>query len=143
MSMAQLLLVDDDDDISGPLVQLLYAEGHTIRVAQNGYEGLAAVAERFPDLILLDVEMPLLSGPEMALEMFIKDCGRELIPLLLISGAAKLKQIAETVGTPYMLEKPFKIEKLLSLVNQALHERVPPHPGSTPPGVGGPDASPS
>ncbi len=123
--MAEILIVDDSDDISLPLSLLMISEGHGVRVARNGLEGLAALSERFPDLIILDVEMPHLSGPGMAYDMLIIDSGREGIPIVLLSGATDLIQIAKIVGTPYQMEKPFKFNRLCSLVGKALSEKTP------------------
>ena len=58
------------------------------------------------------------------------DVGRERIPIVLLTGVANLSQIAALVGTPYFLEKPFALNKLLALVAKALSERIPPHPGN-------------
>jgi DNA-binding response OmpR family regulator len=124
--MADLLLVDDDLDLAEILAEFLVLAGHVVRVAHNGRDGLVLLDERRPDLIVLDVEMPVLSGPEMALEMFVHDAGLEEIPILLLSGAANLRQIASEVGTPYVLDKPISPEILMTTLGRALRERTPP-----------------
>ena len=58
--MADLLLVDDDSDAAQTLSEVLRAEGHAVRIARNGEQGLAELARRLPDAVLLDVEMPCL-----------------------------------------------------------------------------------
>ncbi len=126
--MAKLLVVDDDEDISAPLEQILTAEGHGVEVAGNGYEGLSSIAVRPPDLIILDIEMPRLTGPQMAYDLVLLDSGKERIPILLLSGAANLKQVAGAIGTPYVLAKPFDVDRLLALVKLALKERIAPTP---------------
>jgi CheY-like chemotaxis protein len=100
----------------------------TVREARNGLEGMNRVAERIPDVTLLDVEMPILTGPEMAYGLFLRDCGDEMIPIVLLSGVVGLTDVAEAVGTPYFLSKPYSQELLLQLVDQALRERIPPQP---------------
>jgi|HubBroStandDraft_6_1064221.scaffolds.fasta_scaffold2288638_1 CheY-like chemotaxis protein len=124
--MADLLVVDDDPDLAESLAALLEAEGHEVRTAHNGREGLALVAQRPPDLVLLDIEMPVLNGPEMSYQMFIHDVGQEEIPLVLLSGVTNLLQIAETVGTPYFLPKPCTFEAISRLVATGLIERRAP-----------------
>lgn len=126
--MADLLLVDDDHDLAEILTEFLAMAGHEVRVAHNGHEGLALLAARHPELILLDVEMPVLTGPEMALQMFLRDAGLEQIPVLLLSGAADLRQIALQVGTPYFLGKPTDPDTLMKTLDHALQERAPPRP---------------
>lgn len=126
--MAELLLVDDDVDLAEILTEFLAFAGHDVRVAYDGREGLALLAERPPDLILLDVEMPVLSGPAMAIEVFLRDAGLERIPILLLSGAPDLGQIARQVGTPYFLVKPTEPGVLMKTLDHALQERTPPRP---------------
>ncbi len=107
---------------------LLASCGNTVRVALNGSEGLHRLDERLPDLILLDVEMPVLNGPDMAYQMLIADAGRERIPIVLLSGVVDLPRVAARVGTPYSLGKPYGVDALLGLLDLALHEKTPPRP---------------
>jgi FixJ family two-component response regulator len=78
--------------------------------------------------VLVDVEMPILNGPDMAYELFLRNCGDEKIPVLLISGIVGLPEIAAGVGTPYFLAKPYTVASVLRLVALALEERTYPHP---------------
>jgi DNA-binding NtrC family response regulator len=126
--MADLLIIDDDVEIADVLADLLRDEGHEVRVGRDGRDGLTLLEERRPDLVLLDVEMPVLTGPEMAHEMFLHDLGLEEIPLILVSGVLDLRRVAAAVGTPYFLSKPYDMRRLLGLVDKALTERLPPHP---------------
>ncbi len=126
--MADLLVVDDEPDLAECLADLLETEGHEVRTARNGKEGLALVAERQPDLVVLDVEMPVLTGPEMSYQMFIRDAGWEKIPIVLLSGVTNLFKVAEIVGTPYYLPKPCSFEAIRRLVSRALVERRAPLP---------------
>ena len=82
--------------------------------------------QKHPSLTLSDIEMPILDGPGMAFRMFIEDQGMENIPILLISGFPNLRIIADQIGTPYFIAKPFEIEELLELVKRALEDRVVP-----------------
>jgi signal transduction histidine kinase len=68
--MCDLLIVDDDEDTTAALADCLVSEGHQIRVARDGLEGLSHLHSGPVDLILLDVEMPRLTGPEMAYQLF-------------------------------------------------------------------------
>jgi CheY-like chemotaxis protein len=64
--VAHLLVVDDDREFASLVGDLLRSEGHTVTVAFGGEEALARVAELRPDSVILDVEMPCMSGPEVA-----------------------------------------------------------------------------
>jgi DNA-binding NtrC family response regulator len=130
--MANLLIVDDDHSAGDLLAELMLAEGHTVRIARNGRDGLALLHAELPELVLLDVEMPVLTGPEMAYAMFLHDAGMEKIPVILLSGVLDLRGVAATVGTPYFLEKPYALDGLLGVMRRALAERITPSPA--PPG---------
>jgi len=132
--VANLLLVEDERDIAVPLVMFLETEDHQVRHAENGQCGLDEINKKFPDLILLDVEMPKLTGTQMAYRLLIEDCGREEIPILLISGVNNLVEVARKVGTPYFLAKPFTFDALAAMLKKALSERISPNPKELPEG---------
>lgn len=124
--MADVLIIDDDIDSADALAEIMRAEGHDVRVGYNGQDGLRLARERFPQVALLDVEMPLLDGPGMAYEMLLQDMGLEKIPVVFLSGVSNLKEVADQVGTPYFLGKPYRYEKVVELANRALSEQVAP-----------------
>jgi CheY-like chemotaxis protein len=126
--MADLLIVDDDRDVSELLADCLCDQGYEVRLAHDGQEGLDRVAEWVPDLVLLDVEMPVLTGPEMALMMFLRDRGQEKIPIVLMSGVLHLERVAAGVGTSYFLTKPYSLRDVCDLIGRALVERAAPTP---------------
>lgn len=131
---ARLLVVDDDHDVADSLRSILEDEGFIVDVANDGREGLEKLqaGTGLPEVVLLDVEMPILTGPGMAYEMFLENCGRELIPVVLLSGVANLREVAEQVGTPYFLGKPYALEALIALTHRALAERTAPRRSASP-----------
>ena len=126
--MADLLIVEDDEDVSWMLEQLFVDRGHTVRIAADGEAGLRALREYMPELVILDVEMPVLDGPAMAYRMFVHNLGLENIPVVLMSGVFDLRGVAARVGTPYFTAKPFDIAKMMALIERALVERALPRP---------------
>ena len=126
--MADVLIVDDNPDNLDLLAIILTTAGHIVRKAEDGKRALEVLSDRFPDLVLLDVEMPVLTGPETADELFLRNCGAENIPVVLVSGVVGLPEIATTVGTPYFLPKPFSAQAVLQMVDRALRERIAPRP---------------
>jgi DNA-binding response OmpR family regulator len=124
--VADILIVDDDPDYGASFVEILACEGHVVRLANNGAEGLRLLRARMPELVLLDVDMPILSGPEMALQMLIEDVGKERIPILFISANPDLSAIAKRIGTAYFLAKPFDLRVVLVLIDRVLSERIAP-----------------
>lgn len=126
--MADVLVVDDDGDLTEIVEIVLESAGHCVRRAADGLEGLARMRERLPDVVLLDVEMPRLSGPEMAYRMFVEDAGKERVPVVLLSGAVGLEHVAQQVGTPYFLAKPCETRCLTDLLARAVREHRAPMP---------------
>jgi DNA-binding NtrC family response regulator len=125
--MARLLLVDDDSDIVEALGELLRREGHDVHSASTGEEGLIVLrAAPLPEALVLDVDMPVLGGPEMAHEMLLHDAGEEKVPIILMSGDEDLPEIARKMGTPYVLKKPATIHAFLAMLERALRERRGP-----------------
>lgn len=124
--MANILIVDDHRDTVELSAEVLESAGHVVRTGRNAEEGLRCLSTGpLPDCLLLDVDMPVVSGPEMARQMVINDGGAEKIPILLVSGREDLPEIATRVGTPYFLRKatPSYAKKLLALVARAIGER--------------------
>ena len=112
--MAHLLLVDDDNEIVETLGDLLRGEGHEVRTASTGEEGL-------PDALVLDVDMPVLGGPGMAHKMLLHNAGEEAIPIILMSAKDDLPEIARKMGTSYSLAKPATIDAFLKVLDRAIH----------------------
>jgi DNA-binding NtrC family response regulator len=128
--MASILLIDDDDDMREILTDLLELHGHDVRTGRNGADGLRALDDAFPQLVISDIEMPVLDGPAMIYRMFVENLGRENIPTIMVSGSPSLPDVAAAIGTPYFIPKPFGVETLVSTVDRALVEAKPPRPPS-------------
>jgi DNA-binding NtrC family response regulator len=126
--VARILLLDDDDDMRDVMADMLSMEGHEVRTGCNGVEGLKALDLELPQLVITDLEMPVLDGSGMIYRLFVENLGRENIPIIVVSGAAVLPKIAAAVGTPYFLPKPFTLEALLAIIQRALVEAIPPRP---------------
>lgn len=124
--MADVLIIDDDIDSADVLAQIMRMHGHAVRIGYNGQDGLRLANEQRPDVALLDIEMPLLDGPGMAYEMLVHNMGLERVPVVFLSGSPELREIAEKIGTPYFLGKPYGYKQVVGLVTHALAERVAP-----------------
>src|SRR5947209_13816973 len=123
--MPQILVVEDDASIRGLLSEVLRDDGYEVSEASNGVEALEAVGERRPDLIVLDLMMPVMDG-----WTFVEQCRRrancEDIPIVVTSASHDLPRTAERLrsfGVRTCLAKPFDVNGLLALV-----ERYAPSP---------------
>tara|TARA_B100001179_G_C18596170_1_gene407352 strand:- start:926 stop:1294 length:369 start_codon:yes stop_codon:yes gene_type:complete len=112
--MAEILVADDDPILVEILKFRLEGAGHSVTVASNGEEALAAVRENRPDLIVLDSMMPVLSGPEVLAELKA-DAELSSIPVVMLTardGEADVIAGLEGGAAEY-LTKPFIPQELL------------------------------
>ena len=79
----KILIVEDEQVIAQMYLFKLESEGYVVKVAANGEEGLAAVSEFAPDLILLDLRMPVMSGDEMLERLRTSKMGSEIKVIIL------------------------------------------------------------
>ncbi|HZY90233.1 MAG TPA: response regulator, partial [Gemmataceae bacterium] len=106
----RVLVVDDNPLVSTLLLQQLSSEGYEVVVAHDGLEALDTVAAWVPDLILLDVDLPSLSGDEVCRRLKSEPATR-LIPVVMITaqGAFHNKLAAWDYGADDFLPKPFHL----------------------------------
>jgi CheY-like chemotaxis protein len=90
-------------------------EGHEVRLAHHGAEGIEIVKEWTPDLILVDLEMPVMTGEEF-LEALDNRIGWTGGPVVVVSGSAPRLGALKRPGTA-ILRKPFVFENLRELVS--------------------------
>jgi DNA-binding response OmpR family regulator len=80
----RILIVDDDDQLSNMYTTLLNIKGFTTQRVNNGEDALAAALEFKPDLILLDIMMPKISGFDVA-DILHNTTDTKLIPIIMLS----------------------------------------------------------
>ena len=115
-----ILIVDDDDRLREYVRVNLEVEGYTVREAGNVDEGLAALEQEPPDLILLDVMMPKVDGWEMLRRVQEKH-GVGAIPVIMFSGKADAAlEDAEAHGVRGFIGKPFDPQHLIDSTKQLL-----------------------
>src|SRR5947199_10076852 len=116
-----VLLVDDDPQVREVVRINLEMEGYTVREAANAEEGLAAVDDDAPDLILLDVMMPQVDGWEM-LRRVQERHGIGSIPVVMFSGQleSSAERQAEERGAQGFVGKPFDLRTLIDQTKQIL-----------------------
>jgi excisionase family DNA binding protein len=114
-----VLVVDDNPNVREVVRVNLEMEGYSVREAGNAEEGLAAVEDDAPDLILLDVMMPQVDGWEM-LRRVQERHGVGSIPVVMFSGQleATLGREAEERGAQGFVGKPFDLRALIEQTRQ-------------------------
>ena len=120
-----VLIVDDDAGLRGFVRASLELEGYTVREAASADEGLDALEEEPPDLILLDVMMPRVDGWEM-LRRVQERHGVGAIPVLMFSGKVDERAAADATerGAQGFIGKPFDPQQLIESAKQMLATRA-------------------
>jgi two-component system alkaline phosphatase synthesis response regulator PhoP/two-component system response regulator VicR len=113
-----ILVVDDDAAIRDIVELALKAEGYPVESASNGAEALWVTERYRPALILLDLDMPVLSGPEFAAE--IRRRYADPAPVVVVSSTRSAWQWAQELRAANYLEKPFELDELLAIVGRLL-----------------------
>jgi putative two-component system response regulator len=111
----RVLIVDDNPSIARLLRQSLMAEGYRIELAEDGQEALARVAAEPPDLILLDVGLPQVSGDEVC-RRIKSSPATNLIPIVMVTaqGETQSKLEAWEYGADDFLTKPFHLAEVVA-----------------------------
>ncbi len=117
--MARILIADDDLKIQDIVSEILSAGGHQVSVCTNGAETLKEAAENPPDLILLDVCLPVIDGYSVALKILQDEKTKDVPVIMLVSSKAE-KEKASELSVGKTLNKPFKPQDLISAVNEVL-----------------------
>lgn len=113
----RILIADDDRDSALTLSLLLRQEGHDVRSVHSGREVMTAARDFDPDVVLLDIAMPLLSGWEVA-RMIREQFGRR-VTLIGISGKYNHSAdniLSERVGFDHYVLKPYDPQTLITLI---------------------------
>jgi CheY-like chemotaxis protein len=119
---ATILIADDHDDNRELLQFLLVGAGYDVREAKDGSECLAIARDEQPDLIVIDLSMPVLDGWGVLQELRA-DQSTRTIPCMAVTAHADLtrSQAMETGFSAYV-SKPFSIEALLKTVEEVLSQ---------------------
>jgi len=119
-----ILVADDSMVVRAVLRRQLEADGHTVVEAVDGEEAITACREQHPDVILLDVEMPVLDG-HATLERLKADPGLRDIPVVFLTGRVDTADVVTglRLGAHDYLRKPFETNELMARVSAALRTK--------------------
>lgn len=133
--MKKILVVEDDAKIAAALRIRLEAAGYEVVTAADGFSGLKMTMTHKPQLILLDIMMPVGMGFSVAERL--KDLGLGDIPIIFITASkrAGLRKTAQQLGAAGFFEKPYDAEELLAAIRLILGPETPAVFTSAPPGV--------
>ncbi len=116
MPELRVLVVDDEADIRATVSAMLEIEGYDVDEAANGADALQAVEQRPPDLILLDMRMPVLDGWGFASELRRRG---HRTPIVVMTAARDAARWAREIAAAAFVAKPFGMDDLIAAVEEA------------------------
>lgn len=116
--MAIILAVDDSPTVLTTLELLLRGDGHEVLTARDGLSAFATIHKTAPDLILLDIGLPVVGGIELCIAIR-QTPGFSATPIVMLTGSHKQVNInmAREFGANAYMTKPFEGDALLALVD--------------------------
>jgi len=118
----RILVADDEQQLALALKIRLQANGYAVVVAHDGQQALELVEKEHPDLIILDVLMPVMDGYSCLRELNTR-LGRGKIPIIILTARERMKDLFELEGVADYVIKPFDHDDLLLRIDRALKPR--------------------
>ncbi len=117
----KIVIVEDSQKISFVLKEVLESENYEVFWANNGIEGIRLIRREKPDLVLLDLLLPKISGYEVC-SMVKRDNNLRHIPILVISTLSDPQYMkkAKLCGAEKYMKKPYQLDNLLSEIKKML-----------------------
>ena len=123
----KILIADDEPNIVTALELLLQRNGYEVHVARNGEEALKLVEDCNPDLVLLDVMMPVRSGYDVCTR--IRECAEwRHIKIIMLSAKGRDAEINRglSIGADLYVTKPFSTRELMGKIKELLDQSIEP-----------------
>ena len=119
--MARILVIDDEPAIARIIRLLLEPQGHEVMVANDGSRGFAMAQRQAPDVIVLDLMMPVMDGIWL-LGMLRSTERTESIPVIVLSARSddETQRQCESLGIKTYLQKPFEADEFVDAVESAV-----------------------
>lgn len=124
MENKKILVVEDEAPMLTVLKEKLELEGFNVLTATNGEEGLLEVKNGKPDLVLLDILMPVMDGITMLKKMRETDYGRE-IPVIVLTNlfdAEKVTECIERGAFDYLVKVDWNLKEVVDLIKKKIGE---------------------
>jgi CheY-like chemotaxis protein len=111
-----VLVIDDDPDILATVEQILEIEGYAVLIARNGAEALGVLDSQRPDVIILDLMMPVMDGWEFRRRL--DGHPASTTPVIVVSADRDIARKAATIKADGYVAKPFDLDDLLREVHR-------------------------
>lgn len=123
MAKKKILIVDDEQELVLALKIRLESEGFVVQTAGDGQAALDQIVSDRPDLIILDVRMPVMEGYTCLREMNNR-YGRGELAVIILTARDQMKDLFELEGIEDYVVKPFNHEDLITRINMAFQRRA-------------------
>lgn len=119
--MSKILVADDEPDMRSLLFDLLEDAGHEVTEAENGQVAYQQIQRQAPDLVLMDVLMPMMNGIEV-LQRLRNDPATQMLPVILLTAFSLADEDTTILETPntYHVTKPWRRGVVESAIDSAL-----------------------
>ncbi len=125
MAKNRILIIEDDPSLAEVLQYNLAQEGYETRVAHDGQQGLQAIRMHCPDLIVLDLMLPLLDGLEICRQVRADSATQETLVLMLTARSEESDQLVGfSVGADDYVTKPFSVKVLMQRIQSLLRRNT-------------------
>ncbi|HJQ84228.1 MAG TPA: response regulator transcription factor [Candidatus Binatia bacterium] len=115
----RILLVEDDPDLREAMTELLESEGYEVDTAAEGQAAFEQMRSSPPDLILLDLMLPVMDGFEFRVRQ-MQEPRLAAIPVIVFSGGGDLEQKAASLHAAACFAKPIDVARLLEVIDQGV-----------------------
>jgi DNA-binding response OmpR family regulator len=120
--VARVLIVEDDRDIREFIDLALRGEGYETALSADGWEGLRLLYTWNPDLVILDLMMPVMDGWQFRAEQL--RAGLAGMPVVVLTASHEVRASLEALGVSEVLPKPFELMHLLAVVDRLVGPRT-------------------
>lgn len=125
--MSRILIIDDDEMVTRVLQEGLTQAGFAVEATSEAFQGYKAAAARRPDLVLMDVQLPEMSGIDL-IQFFKNDAQLKSIPIIMLTGShhqTEHKVKAMERGADDYILKPFVMEELVARIHMVIRRLAP------------------
>ncbi len=120
--MKKVLIADDEKGVRFVIKCTLEKEGYEVIEADDGYEAINLIREEIPDLVILDIQMPLKDGFEVT-KIMRGEKETENIPIFISTSADDVKSQFEGLNIQYFIPKPYNVDILIQKVKKFFESR--------------------
>ena len=126
----KILIADDEQQLALAVKIRLQSKGYQVVTASDGRQALELAEQEKPDLVILDVLMPVMDGYSCLRELNTR-FGRGKIPVIILTARDRMKDLFELEGIEDYVIKPFDHEDLLVRIDRVFKRRASPKPSAS------------